>query len=81
MVLSPFALCTVKQTIRREQANSAVNLLQCFPSFHFLLLSILVSSFHLPIMLKLSDHVFCASVLSGYLMPSLVSDRAKQIHG
>jgi hypothetical protein len=56
MVLSLFALCTVKQMIRSELANSAVNLLQRFPSFRFMLLSVPASSFYLSITMELSNH-------------------------
>jgi hypothetical protein len=81
MVLSPFALCTVKQMIRKEQENSAANLRQCLPSFHFLLLSILVSSFHLPISLKLSDHAVWRIHFIRILQSSMVSVKAKLIQG
>jgi hypothetical protein len=67
--------------IRKEQENSAANLLQCFPSFHFLLLSILVSSFHLPILLKLSDHAVWRIHFIRILQSSMVSVKAKLIQG
>ena len=67
--------------IRKEQENSAANLRQCLPSFHFLLLSVLASSFYLSITMELSNHAVWRIRFIRILQSSMVSVRAKLIHG